>query len=79
MPFTSVNSPRHRASRYLPASSAIRTEIEAGAEASLVSPQVIVAQTELGRGVMMAFTAKELDLRGSFRFHEEFAVAVKLM
>jgi L-idonate 5-dehydrogenase len=28
---------------------------------------------------MMAITAKELDLRGSFRFHEEFAVAVKLM
>lgn len=28
---------------------------------------------------MMAITAKELDLRGSFLFHEEFAVAVKLM
>jgi L-idonate 5-dehydrogenase len=24
-------------------------------------------------------TAKELDLRGSFRFHEEFGLAVKLM
>jgi L-idonate 5-dehydrogenase len=28
---------------------------------------------------MMAITAKEIDLRGSFRFHEEFAIAVKLM
>lgn len=28
---------------------------------------------------MMAITAKELDLRGSFRFHEEFATGVELM
>ncbi|HUG63256.1 MAG TPA: L-idonate 5-dehydrogenase [Methylomirabilota bacterium] len=28
---------------------------------------------------MMAITAKELDLRGSFRFHAEFAMAVELM
>ena len=28
---------------------------------------------------MMAITAKELELRGSFRFHEEFAVGVDLM
>ncbi len=28
---------------------------------------------------MMAITVKELDLRGSFRFHSEFAVAVDLM
>ncbi len=28
---------------------------------------------------MMQLTAKELDLRGSFRFHEEFAMAVRLM
>lgn len=28
---------------------------------------------------IMQITAKELELRGSFRFHEEFAVAVKLM
>ena len=27
----------------------------------------------------MAITAKELDLRGSFRFHGEFAVGVGLM
>jgi L-idonate 5-dehydrogenase len=28
---------------------------------------------------IQALTAKELDLRGSFRFHEEFAMAVQLM
>ena len=28
---------------------------------------------------VQALTAKELDLRGSFRFHEEFATAVSLM
>ena len=28
---------------------------------------------------MMMITAKELDLRGSFRFHEEFSDAVALM
>ena len=28
---------------------------------------------------MMAVTAKELQLRGSFRFHEEFPLAVHLM
>jgi L-idonate 5-dehydrogenase len=28
---------------------------------------------------VQAMTAKEIDLRGSFRFHEEFAMAVKLM
>jgi len=28
---------------------------------------------------MMAITGKELQLRGSFRFHEEFATAVELM
>ena len=28
---------------------------------------------------MMAITAKELDLRGSFRFHEEFATGIALM
>jgi L-idonate 5-dehydrogenase len=27
----------------------------------------------------MAITAKELDLRGSFRFHSEFAIGVELM
>ena len=28
---------------------------------------------------VQAMTAKEIDLRGSFRFHEEFAMAVRLM
>ncbi|MEL7416850.1 MAG: L-idonate 5-dehydrogenase, partial [Pseudomonadota bacterium] len=28
---------------------------------------------------MMMLTAKELSLRGSFRFHPEFATAVRLM
>ena len=28
---------------------------------------------------MMAITAKELQLRGSFRFHSEFATAIQLM
>ena len=28
---------------------------------------------------MMQIIAKELDLRGTFRFHEEFAMAVDLM
>ena len=28
---------------------------------------------------MMQIIAKELDLRGTFRFHEEFATAVQLM
>lgn len=45
-------------------------------------PRGVVVQLGLGGDMsipMMAITAKELDLRGSFRFHEEFAVAVKLM
>ena len=28
---------------------------------------------------MMLITSRELDLRGSFRFHEEFATAAQLM
>lgn len=28
---------------------------------------------------VQTLTAKELDLRGSFRFHEEFATAVEMM
>jgi L-idonate 5-dehydrogenase len=45
-------------------------------------PRGIVMQLGLGGDMnipMQALTAKELDLRGSFRFHEEFATAVKLM
>lgn len=47
-------------------------------------PRGIVVQLGLGGQAempvpMMAVTAKELDLRGSFRFHEEFATGVGLM
>lgn len=45
-------------------------------------PRGIILQLGLGGDMtlpMMAITAKELDLRGSFRFHAEFAVAVDLM
>jgi L-idonate 5-dehydrogenase len=45
-------------------------------------PRGVVIQLGLGGDMsvpMMQVTAKELDIRGSFRFHEEFAVAVKLM
>ncbi len=45
-------------------------------------PRGIVLQLGLGGDMslpMMAITAKELDLRGSFRFHAEFATGVTLM
>ncbi|MGI9365234.1 MAG: L-idonate 5-dehydrogenase, partial [Rhizobiaceae bacterium] len=45
-------------------------------------PRGIVMQLGLGGDMsvpMMQITAKELDLRGSFRFHEEFPTAVALM
>lgn len=45
-------------------------------------PRGVVMQLGLGGDMtipMQALTAKELDLRGSFRFHEEFAMAVRLM
>lgn len=45
-------------------------------------PRGVVMQLGLGGDMsipMQALTAKELDLRGSFRFHEEFAIAVKAM
>ena len=45
-------------------------------------PGGVIVQLGLGGDMalpMMAITAKELDLRGSFRFHEEFAVGVRLM
>lgn len=45
-------------------------------------PRGVVVQLGLGGDMtvpLQALTAKELDLRGSFRFHEEFAVAVGLM
>ncbi len=59
-----------------------------GAEQALAAgiaatrPRGIVMQLGLGGDMsvpMMQITAKELELRGSFRFHEEFAVAVELM
>ena len=46
-------------------------------------PRGVVVQLGLGGGEMsvpmMQVTAKEIELRGSFRFHEEFATAVALM
>ena len=45
-------------------------------------PRGVILQLGLGGDMtlpMMAITAKELELRGSFRFHEEFAVAIALM
>ncbi|SNS99276.1 L-idonate 5-dehydrogenase [Tropicimonas sediminicola] len=45
-------------------------------------PGGIIAQLGLGGDMslpMMAITAKELELRGSFRFHAEFFTGVKLM
>ncbi|APG94005.1 L-idonate 5-dehydrogenase [Sinorhizobium americanum] len=45
-------------------------------------PRGIIVQLGLGGDMslpMMAITAKELELRGSFRFHEEFATGVGLM
>jgi len=45
-------------------------------------PRGVVVQLGFGGDMsvpMQALTAKELDLRGSFRFHEEFPVAVRLM
>ena len=45
-------------------------------------PRGIILQLGLGGDMalpMMAITAKELDLRGSFRFHGEFATGVGLM
>lgn len=55
---------------------AVRGAIEA------MRPRGIVLQLGLGgdmRLPMMAITAKELDLRGCFRFHEEFFTGVSLM
>ena len=45
-------------------------------------PRAVVMQLGLGRDMTvptMQITVKELDLRGSFRFHEEFETAVRLM
>jgi L-idonate 5-dehydrogenase len=59
-----------------------------GAQPALVAalaalrPRGIVVQLGIGGDMqlpMLTITAKELDLRGSFRFHEEFAIAVRFM
>jgi L-idonate 5-dehydrogenase len=45
-------------------------------------PRGIVLQLGLGGDMtvpMQAITSKELDIRGSFRFHSEFAIGVELM
>lgn len=45
-------------------------------------PRAVIMQLGLGGDMTLpvqAMTAKELDLRGSFRFHEEFPIAIKLM
>lgn len=45
-------------------------------------PRGVILQLGLGGDMtlpMMAITAKELELRGSFRFHQEFAIGVELM
>ncbi|MGI9401413.1 MAG: L-idonate 5-dehydrogenase, partial [Rhizobiaceae bacterium] len=45
-------------------------------------PRSVVMQLGLGGDMnvpVQTLTGKELDLRGSFRFHEEFPIAVKLM
>lgn len=47
-----------------------------------VRPRGVVMQLGLGGDMtvpVQTLTAKELDLRGSFRFHEEFAMAVSFM
>ncbi|MEM7061235.1 MAG: L-idonate 5-dehydrogenase [Pseudomonadota bacterium] len=48
----------------------------------VMRPRGVVMQLGLGGDMMVpmqTLTAKELDLRGSFRFHEEFAASVELM
>lgn len=45
-------------------------------------PRGVIVQLGMGGDMavpMLAITSKELELRGSFRFHEEFALGVELM
>lgn len=47
-----------------------------------LAPRGIIMQLGLGGDMpvpMMQITAKELEIRGTFRFHEEFPLAIKLM
>ncbi|MBX2882069.1 MAG: L-idonate 5-dehydrogenase [Granulosicoccus sp.] len=53
-----------------------------GTGIAALRPRGVIMQLGLGGDMTLpvqALTAKELDLRGSFRFHEEFAVAVSMM
>lgn len=53
-----------------------------GAAIPALRPGAVVMQLGLGGDMtlpMQAMTAKEIELRGSFRFHEEFSTAVDLM
>jgi len=48
----------------------------------VLKPRAVVVQVGLGGSVdlpMNTLVAKELDLRGTFRFHEEFELAVDLI
>lgn len=48
----------------------------------VIRPRGVIVQVGLGGDVslpMNVIVAKEFDLRGAFRFHEEFAVAVELL
>jgi L-idonate 5-dehydrogenase len=48
----------------------------------VLRPRGIVVQLGIGGDMslpMTTITAKEIDLRGSFRFHDEFAVGVEMM
>jgi len=45
-------------------------------------PRAVIVQVGLGGDMslpMNVIVAKEFDLRGAFRFHEEFAIAVELL
>ena len=47
-----------------------------------VRPRAVIVQLGMGGDMplpMVMVTAKELDLRGSFRFHEEFATGIAMM
>lgn len=49
---------------------------------AVLRPRGVMVQVGMGGDMtlpMQAVTAKEIDLRGSFRFHEEFSTAVELM
>ena len=48
----------------------------------MLRPRGVIVQVGLGGEVTLpinTIVAKEFDLRGAFRFHEEFAVAVELL